>query len=242
VTTVAGEPTGAPARYSGSGHQTGVRLILASASPARLRTLRDAGVSPEVIVSGFDESTVSELDPAQRALLLAELKARAVADRVPGQVVGVRRVVVGCDSLFEFEGQGFGKPGSAAEARRRLGRMSGHSGVLHTGHFVLDLDTGRHVGRVASTVVNFAALSSEDIDAYVSTGEPLDVAGAFTIDGLAGAFVDSVNGDPHNVVGISLPLLRRMLGELEITWTSLWTTGSLDRQTEASGDQDPLNL
>ena len=219
-----------------------MRLILASASPARLRTLRDAGVSAEVIVSGLDESTVSEPDPAQRALLLAELKARAVADRIPGPALSVRRIVVGCDSLFEFQGQGFGKPGSATEARRRLGRMSGHSGVLHTGHFVIDLDTGRHVGRVASTVVNFAAMSSEDIDAYVATGEPLEVAGAFTIDGLAGAFVDSVNGDPHNVVGISLPLLRRMLGELEITWTDLWTAGSLDRQAETPRDQHPLNL
>jgi septum formation protein len=219
-----------------------MRLILASASPARLRTLRDAGVAPEVIVSGIDESTVSEPDPARRALLLAELKARAVADRVRGQPFVGQRIVVGCDSLFEFEGYGFGKPGSAAEARRRLGRMSGRSGVLHTGHFALDPDTGRHVGRVASTVVNFGAMSPADIDAYVATGEPLDVAGAFTIDGLAGAFVDSVDGDPHNVVGISLPLLRRMLGDLDITWTELWAAGSLDRQAEAPGDQDPLNL
>lgn len=235
-------PSGGPADRSDPGHPVGVRLILASASPARLRTLRNAGLSPDVVVSGLDESTVSEPDPAQRALLLAELKARAVADLVPGHVPGVQRIVVGCDSLFEFEGQGFGKPGSATEARLRLARMSGSSGVLHTGHFALDPDTGRHVARVASTVVSFAALSSEEIDAYVSTGEPLDVAGAFTLDGLAGAFIDGVHGDPHNVVGISLPLLRRMLGELEITWTDLWAAGSLDRQAETSRDQHPLNL
>jgi septum formation protein len=219
-----------------------VRLILASASPARLRTLRSAGVAPEVVVSGVDESTVSEPDPARRARLLAELKARAVADRVRGQGFDGRRVVVGCDSLFEFEECGFGKPGSAAQARHRLARMSGHSGVLHTGHFALDPDSGRHVGRVASTVVHFAAMSAADIDAYVATGEPLDVAGAFTLDGLAGAFVNGVEGDPHNVVGISLPLLRRMLGELDITWTDLWAAASLDRQAEAPGDQDPLDL
>jgi septum formation protein len=227
-----------------------VRLVLASASPARLRTLRDAGVHADVVVSGVDEESVTEAEPARLAQRLAELKARAVAARVAGTAAaaGERVVVVGCDSVFELDGRGYGKPGSPEEARRRLRAMSGRSGLLHTGHFVIEPATGRQVGRGACTVVTFSEMSDAEIDAYVATGEPLEVAGAFTLDGRAGAFVDGVEGDPHNVVGISLPHLRRMLAELGITWTDLWTpraggsAGLLDGQAEPARDEHPLNL
>jgi septum formation protein len=227
-----------------------VRLVLASASSARLRTLREAGVAADVVVSGVDEEKVTETDPARLAQRLAELKARVVSARVAGtaSAVGERVVVVGCDSVFEIDGRPYGKPGTPDEARRRLHAVSGRSGLLHTGHVVVEPSTGREVGRVASTVVHFSPMSEAEINAYVATGEPLEVAGAFTLDGRAGAFIDGVEGDPHNVVGISLPLLRRLLGELGIAWTDLWRprTGgpevSLDGQAEPARDEHPLNL
>ncbi|MFL6134023.1 MAG: Maf family protein [Nocardioidaceae bacterium] len=191
------------------------RLVLASASPARLTTLRAAGLDPEVIVSGVDESTVSTTDPASLALELAVLKARAVAGRVAGAIV------VGCDSVLALDGAAHGKPATADEARARWRSMRGRTGVLHTGHCVID-DTGREHVRGAATTVHFADVTDEEIDAYVGTGEPLQVAGAFTIDGLGGAFVQGIEGDHHNVVGISLPLLREMLAAIDVPWTALW--------------------
>ena len=194
-----------------------MRLVLASASPARLKTLRAAGLDPEVQVSGVDESQVIEPDPALLATELATRKARTVA-------AGVEDAwVIGCDSVLEIDGQVHGKPGDPESARRRWRAMRGRTGVLHTGHCVIDTGSGREVVRAARTVVRFAAVTDAEIDAYVDTGEPLEVAGAFTIDGLGGAFVDGVEGDPHTVVGISLPLLRRMLAELGVRWTDLWT-------------------
>ena len=199
-----------------------VTLILASASPARLETLRRAGVQPQVMVSGVDESVVAEPDPARLALRLAELKGRTVAARVQRDPAGARMVLVACDSVFELDQVAYGKPGSADLARERWRRMSGRAGVLHTGHVVIDLTSGRETTAVASTVVEFGQMSHADIEAYVATGEPLQVAGGFTVDGLGGAFVERVEGDPHNVVGISLPLLRRLLAELGVAWTDLW--------------------
>ena len=196
-------------------------LVLASASPARLATLRSAGVEPEVIVSGVDESQVGGVPPAELALQLAELKAAAVATRLaddPGD-----RLVLGCDSVLELDGVALGKPDDAAEATVRWQAMRGRSGVLHTGHALHDLGTGRVAAATASTTVHFADVTDVEIAAYVATGEPLYVAGAFTIDGRGGAFVRGIEGDHHNVVGISLPLLRELLAELDRSWVDLWS-------------------
>jgi len=194
------------------------RLILASASPARLRTLQAAGLRPEVIVSGVDEEGVEAENTAELALKLAQLKAVAVAATQP------RALVIGCDSVLEFEGEVLGKPADAAEATERWQRMRGSAGVLHTGHCVIDTHREVWLGRSAATHVRFAALSDEEIDAYVATGEPLGVAGAFTIDGLGSAYVSGISGDPHNVVGISVPLLRLMFDELGFVWHEFWAT------------------
>jgi septum formation protein len=193
------------------------RLVLASASPARLATLRSAGIGPEVVVSGVDESQVRSADPARLAVELAQLKARTVAAELADAWV------IGCDSVLELGGEVHGKPADAEEARARWRVMRGGSGVLHTGHCLLDTASGREVARSADTVVHFAEPSDEEIDAYVATGEPLQVAGAFTIDGLGGAFVRGIEGDPHTVVGIGLPLLRDMFADLGVRWTDLWT-------------------
>lgn len=200
-----------------------VRLILASASPARLETLQRAGLDPEVMVSGVDESGVVETDPASLALQLAKLKGQAVLAQLSVQPPRLHRaLLVACDSVLEFDGQLHGKPANAVVAVERLTAMSGRSGSLHTGHFVADLSTGAQLARGAVTRVHFADLTSQEIHAYVATGEPLAVAGAFTLDGFGGAFLRGIEGDPHNVVGISLPLLRLMFGELDVVWTDLW--------------------
>ena len=199
-------------------HLMGRRLILGSASPARLATLRSAGIHPEVIVSGVDESTVRTQDPVRLAVELATLKARAVADTVSDALV------IGCDSVLEFDGEIHGKPLDADEATIRWRAMRGRSGVLHTGHCLIDTGSGTQVARSADTIVHFAKVTDEEIDAYVATGEPLMVAGAFTLDGLGGAFVTGIEGDPHTVVGISLPLLRTMFAELGFSWTDLWNS------------------
>jgi septum formation protein len=195
-------------------------LVLASASPARLATLRSAGVEPVVIVSGVDESQVTDLPPAELALQLAELKCAAVAER---DDLPPAALVLGCDSVLELDGAALGKPDDAADAVRRWEVMRGRSGVLHSGHCVRDTATGHVAAATASTTVHFADLSDAEIAAYVATGEPLHVAGAFTVDGLGGAFVTGLEGDHHNVVGVSLPLLRDLVGELGHLWTDLWT-------------------
>jgi len=200
-----------------------VKLVLASASPARLATLRSAGLEPEVQVSAVDEPALlraagADTTPADQVLLLARAKARDVAPTQPGAVV------VGCDSMLELDGEVHGKPADAAEAVARWRRMRGRSGVLHTGHWMVDTRAtpAPEVGGVSSTTVHFADLSDAEIDAYVATGEPLAVAGAFTVDGLGGAFVTRIEGDHHGVVGISLPLLRTLLAELGVSVTELW--------------------
>jgi len=194
------------------------RFVLASQSPARLRTLRGAGVDPVVVVSGVDESTVTG-PPADVALTLAVRKAMAVAARCEDALV------LGCDSVLDLDGEALGKPADRADAVARWRAMRGRSGVLHTGHCLVDTVTNRQAAQVASTTVHFADLTDEEIEAYVDTGEPLAVAGAFTIDGLGGPFVERIEGDPHNVVGVSLPLLRALLLEVGHRWTDLWDHG-----------------
>ncbi|GAA2135519.1 Maf family protein [Nocardioides koreensis] len=195
-------------------------LVLASASPARLATLRNAGLDPLVIVSGVDESQLDGLPPTELALQLAELKCAAVAarDDLPESAL-----VLGCDSVLELDGEALGKPGDPDEAERRWRAMRGRSGVLRTGHCLRETTGGRVAAATASTTVHFAHVSDEEIKAYVATGEPLYVAGAFTVDGLGGAFVTGIEGDHHNVVGVSLPLVRDLVGELGHSWTSLWS-------------------
>jgi septum formation protein len=195
------------------------RLVLASASPARLALLRQAGLAPEVVVSDVDESVVRAPRVAERVALLAAAKAGAVAGRQTDALV------VGADSLLEFRGQAMGKPADAAEARERWRRMSGRSGVLHTGQALFDVRGGGVEARdvvVTSTVVHFASPSTAEVEAYVSTGEPLAVAGAFTLDGLGAPFVRRVEGDPASVVGLSLAALREQLGRRGLAITDLW--------------------
>jgi septum formation protein len=170
-----------------------------------------------VLVSGVDEDQLATTDAEELSVELARLKAHAVAQRVDGEAL-----VVGCDSVLELDGEVHGKPGTAEAATERWRAMRGRSGTLHTGHCVVETATGRSVSRSARTVVHFAEIDDEEIAAYVATGEPLVVAGAFTIDGLGGAYVEGIEGDPHTVVGISLPLLRTMLGELGVAWHTLW--------------------
>ena len=196
-------------------------LVLASQSPARLETLRRAGIEPVVVVSGVDEDQLGDLPPAELALQLAELKCAAVAGR---EHLPTDALVLGCDSVLELDGQALGKPADDEEAAARWRAMRGRSGVLHTGHSLRDVPSGRVASAVASTTVHFADVTDAEIAAYVATGEPRHVAGAFTIDGLGGAFVTGIEGDHHNVVGVSLPLVRELVAELGRSWVDLWTT------------------
>ena len=179
--------------------------------------LRSAGLDPEVVASDVDESAFTAPTPAELVAALARAKAEAVAkDRYSG-------LVIGCDSLLDLDGQALGKPGSAAEATRRWLEMSGRTATLVTGHHVIDLATGRHAAAVAATAVRFGTPTREEIDAYVASGEPLHVAGGFTLEGRGGWFVDGIDGDHGNVLGISLPLLRRLLAGIGIPLTLLWS-------------------
>ncbi|CAG6395530.1 Maf family nucleotide pyrophosphatase [Streptomyces cocklensis] len=195
-------------------------LVLASASPARLGLLKQAGFDPRVVVSGVDEDAISADSPAELARVLAEAKAAAVAS---GGMLDGGEIVVGCDSVLDLGGEALGKPADAAEATARWQAMRGRTGVLRTGHCVIDTASGRQVSATASTSVRFGTPDDEEVAAYVASGEPLYVAGAFTLDGRSAPFVDGVDGDPGNVIGLSLPLLRSLLADLGVRITDLWT-------------------
>ena len=225
------------------------RLILASQSPARTKLLSHAGIRHEVLVSDVDEDAVQArygvTDPHDTALLLARAKAEAVASLPEADGA----LVIGCDSVFEFDGEAHGKPYTADVARERMLRMSGSMGVLHTGHWLVDCrDTDGGTGETTATTattsprvapaprwarsssaeVHFMEMSAEEIDTYIATGEPLQCAGSFTIDGYGGAFIRKVDGDPHTVVGLSISTLRALLGQANVGITELWTGGAVD--------------
>lgn len=214
-----------------------MRFILASQSPARLATLRSAGIEPTVIVSHVDEDAILDrmrsasgvLDPAPTVLELARAKCAAVAQLISDEshrLEGAPAVIVGCDSMLEIDADIVGKPHSPEVAIARWQEMRGNSAVLHTGHWMVQVDAAGtvvgSVGDTSSTTVHFADVSDEEIAAYVATNEPLHVAGAFTIDGYGGAFIESTEGDHHGVVGLSLPLARRLAREFGLGWHDFW--------------------
>lgn len=223
------------------------RLILASQSPARTKLLTEAGIYHEVLVSDVDEGAVQArygvTDAHDTALLLARAKAEAVASLPDAEGA----LVIGCDSVFEFDGESHGKPYTVDVAKERMLRMSGSKGVLHTGHWLVDCrdtaadvdddggtadGTGATVGAVSSAEVHFVEMSEEDIDAYIATGEPLHCAGSFTIDGMGGAFIRKIDGDPHAVVGLSISTLRDLLGQANVGITELWTQNGSEAISE----------
>ena len=196
-----------------------IPFVLASASPSRRRLLEQAGIAPLVLVSGVDEEAIEARMRHQPvpdvALALARAKAEAVAELAD---VPAGALVLGCDSIFEVDGVRLGKPPSAEEALRRWQRMRGRSGTLHTGHWLIDSATGDAWGETVSTVVDMVDAPDEDITAYDATGEPLKVAGGFTLDDLGAPYVAGVHGDPGNVIGVSLPAVRRLASQLGLTW------------------------
>jgi septum formation protein len=203
-----------------------VQLYLASTSPARLATLRAVGIEPVPLPSHVDEeaavAAAGTLTPDELVMLLARLKAEAVA----GSGASFDGLILGGDSAFELDGVVYGKPHLPEVARERWHAQRGRSGRLHSGHWLIDARggvVGRAVGAAAVATVHFADdITDAEIDAYVSTGEPLEVAGAFTIDSKGAGFVEGVEGDPHTVVGLSVPLVRKLVRSLGIEWTDLW--------------------
>jgi septum formation protein len=218
-------------------------IVLASASPARRKLLAAAGLELSIVVSDVDEEAVTaaaratygELVAEDVALVLARAKAEDVADQIDDAII------IGCDSVLDLDGEIHGKPASAAVATSRWHQMRGRSGILHTGHWLVDTraeadgGTGATLGATASTTVHFAKLSDDEIDAYVATGEPLRVAGAFTLDGLGAPFVTGIEGDPSNVVGLSLPLLRELLLEVGLAWHELRSSAHQGAQGRRDG-------
>jgi len=211
---------------------TMTRVILASASPARLQLLHNAGLAPEVHVSHVDEENIQSkhpnITPAELAQLLAQLKCEEVArqrTQLSDGEIATGEIIIGCDSVFEHEGKAYGKPETADIARERWKSMMNSTGTLHTGHYLIYIDeVGQQSAASAttSTDVTLGNLTETEVEAYLASGEPFNVAGGFTLDALGSAFVEGVQGDPSNVIGISLPTTRRLVTQLGLTWTDLW--------------------
>jgi septum formation protein len=194
-------------------------LVLASASPARLRLLTEAGFAPEVVVSNFVEDAIVAPSVPALVLALSEAKAGVVAGNL-GRHSGA--VVIGCDSMLDVDGEPHGKPATVDEARARLVRLRGRSAILRTGHCVIDTTSGHQAADVASTEVRFGDYDDEELEAYLATGEALEVAGSFTLDGRSAPFLDGIVGDHGNVIGLSLPMLRVLLAHLGLTVMQFW--------------------
>ena len=216
------------------------RVVLGSASPGRLTVLRQAGIDPLVVVSGVDEDAVfaalgSNTSPGDVVCALAQAKAEHVAANLDA-AVAADCVVIGCDSMLSIDGRLVGKPASAAAARRHWQSIGGRSGQLYTGHCLLRLRDGnvsQRASESAFTTVHFATPTAGDLDAYINSGEPLAVAGGFTLDGLGGWFVDRIEGDPSNVIGLSLPLTRFLLQRVGVSVAELWaSTGGAKRAAD----------
>ncbi|VEG49212.1 Maf-like protein CE0735 [Mycolicibacterium chitae] len=207
------------------------RVVLGSASTGRLSVLRGAGIDPLIIVSDVDEDALlaahADAPAAERVRVLAEAKADAVTVALPAEVAA-DCVVIGCDSMLLLDGALCGKPGDAAAARAQWQSMAGRAGQLLTGHCVVRVRSGRTVGKVGetgSTTVHFDTPTEADLTAYIARGEPLGVAGGFTLDGLGGWFVRAIEGDPSNVIGLSLPLTRRLFERVGVSIDGLWGAG-----------------
>lgn len=195
-----------------------VQVILASSSASRLRLLKNAGITPKVIVSGVNEeaSEFDSLSPSELVIALAILKAHTVKESAPEN-----SLIIGCDSTFEFNGKSLGKPGNRENAIARCKELSGKSGFLHTGHCLIDLKQGIELSERSTAKVQFAQMTEVEILDYVDSGEPLNVAGGFTLDGLSAPFITNIEGDPSGIIGLSLPLLRKMIISLGYSWPEL---------------------
>ena len=205
------------------------RLVLASSSPARYSLLKAAGIDPEVVIPTADEQALSEQfkanNPNHTTSQLVAYLADAKAESVVGQKETFGALVLGGDSALEFQGATLGKPHLAEVAIKRWKQLRGNHGVLHSGHCLIDNRdpaAPKVVSKTSSTKVYFSNITDKEIEAYVATGEPLKVAGAFTIDGIGGAFLERIEGDAHTVVGLSLGVVRDLCGQLGVEYTSLW--------------------
>lgn len=190
-------------------------VVLASQSASRRRLLESAGLKPKIMVSHVDEETLffNSLPPADMVIALAITKAHTIRDQIDFPAI-----IIGCDSTFEFEGKSLGKPGEAKIAKERASRVRGKSGYLHTGHCIIDTARDIEISDRVTTKVTFSDMTDDEIDDYVASGEPLHVAGGFTLDGFSSPFIPSIEGDYTNVVGISMPFLRKAMNQLGYSW------------------------